>query len=67
MEQALWRYKYGMLYSENAKIIYMRLTISETDMKDRKFDRNILVLVRKPGLVYFLVDTNSKDALWGHL
>ena len=51
----------GMLYSENAKIINRRLTISVTDLE---FDRTILALVGKIGLVYFRVNKNSKEAFW---
>ena len=53
-----------MLYSENAKIIYRRLTISVTDMKPR-VRQNHFGTSRKIGLVYFRVNKNSKEAFFG--
>ena len=56
--------KNGMLYSENAKIINMRLTIFVTDMETwvrlNHFGTSLLIC-----LVYFRMNTNEKETLCG--
>ena len=58
--------KNGMLYSENAKIINMRLSISVTDMKPRVRQNHFGTTRRnRSSLFYFRVNKNSKEAFLG--